>query len=323
MLIKFPALFDRLSKALFLAGFLGCFGLTGAFAQDGAFGQENDPMAPLRADTLERVRATQKIRIGNREAAYPFSFLSEQKEPKGYSIDLCLKVVERLGRELNIPNLKVEYVTVSGAQRIPRLLDGVIDMECGSTTNTKARQEKVAFSYTIFVAGMKILSRADAKVPDIDSLNGKTVALSKGTTSEKLFSLAREGILKGMQVKTFQSNKEALQALVEGKVAAFPQDDILLQGLTSKLPDKNKYVLSEHYLSVEPYAIMVRKRDKRLLAVIDSTLAELYGSGKIQKIYNQWFVSDELNVPLSRLTQEAFTRPAKDTGFAKQLGYSL
>ena len=280
-------------------------------------------MEPFRADTLERIRLTQKVRIGNREGAYPFSFLDEQKAPKGYSIDLCLKVVERLGRELNIPNLKVEYVTGSGAQRIPRLLDGSIDMECGSTTNTKARQEKVAFSYTIFVAGMKILSHADAKVADIDALNGKTVALSKGTTSEKLFLQVRERSLKGMQIQTFKNNQDALQALAEGRVAAFPQDDILLQGLLSKRQDKEKYVFSDRYLSVEPYAIMVRKRDKRLLAVIDKTLSELYGSGKIQKIYNQWFVNGSFNVPVSRLTQEAFSRPAKDTGFAKELGYSL
>jgi len=274
-------------------------------------------------DTFERIRTSNVIKIGNREAARPFSFLNEQKEAKGYSVDLCLQVVERLRKELKLPGLKVEFVTVAAAERIPKLLDGSIDMECGSTTNTKSRQEKVAFSYTIFVAGMKLLSRSEDNISGLGSLNGKTVALSKGTTSEKLFNELHNSEMRDMRVVQFANNSEALKALVDGKVKAFPQDDILLEGLIGKLPDKNKYVFSDGYLSVEPYAIMVRRQDTRLLAQIDGTLTDLYASGKINPIYRQWFENEAINVPISRLTQEAFKHPARDTAFVKMLGYSL
>ncbi|WP_018609210.1 amino acid ABC transporter substrate-binding protein [Uliginosibacterium gangwonense] len=274
-------------------------------------------------DTLARIRQTQTVIIGNREASRPFSFLDEQKQASGYSVELCQRVVDRLRKDLKLPNLKAQYVTVSGAERIPKLASGAIDMECGSTTNTKARQEKVDFSYTMFVAGMKILSRADASIMDPQSVGSKPVALSKGTTSEKLFGQLRDSELRGMQLQVFNSNADAFKALEAGKVVAFPQDDVLLSGLISSLPDKNKYVLSKEYLSIEPYAIVVRKGDSGLLAEIDHTLADLYSSGEINKIYDRWFNTATIKVPMSGLLKEAITRPAKDTGFAKLLGYSL
>lgn len=100
-------------------------------------------------DTLERIRQTQTVVIGNREAARPFSFPDDQKQPTGYSIELCRRAVDRLRKELKMPNLKAQYVTVSDPGRIPRLTFGTIDIECGSTTNTKARLAQVDFSDTI------------------------------------------------------------------------------------------------------------------------------------------------------------------------------
>lgn len=274
-------------------------------------------------DTLARIRDTQTIVVGNREAARPFSFLDANRQPSGYSVELCQHVIAALRKDLNLPNLKVKYVTVSGAERIPKLRSGAIDMECGTTTNTKARQVQVDFSYTMFVAGMKILSRVGNTVSDTDALGNKTVALSKGTTSEKLFSEMRDEGSARMQLKVFPNNSAAFQALSSGQVDAFPQDDVLLMGMINALPDRKKYVLSDDYLSVEPYAIMVRKGDKAFLAEIDKALTGVYESGEIKQIYNRWFNTPSMRVPMSSLLKEVLSRPAKDTGFAKVLGYSL
>lgn len=275
------------------------------------------------ADTLARIRQTQTITIANRESARPFSYLDDKGQPVGYSIELCQHVVERMRKDLKLPNLKVQYITVSGAERIPKIRSGEADMECGSTTNTKARQEQVAFSYTIFVAGMKLLTRKDSGIKDLQGLSKSSVGLSKGTTSEKLFAQLGQSQLSNARMQTFSSNADALKALVTNQVAAFPQDDVLLSGMLSALPDRDKYILTDDYLSVEPYAIMVRKEDRNLREFIDKTLAGLYSSGEIRGIYDKWFNSAQLQVPLSRLTQEAFTRPGKDSGFAKVLGYTL
>ena len=273
------------------------------------------------ADTLDKIRETRTITIGNREAARPFSFV-ENGQPTGYSIELCKRVADAVKKELKIADLKVNYVTVSGAERIPKLQDGSIDLECGSTTNTVARQQKVDFSYTIFVAGMKILS-ADPTLKTPEALRGKKVALSKGTTSEKLFQQLHDTAMKDMQLIVYPSNAEAFKALQSGAVAAFPQDDVLLSGMVAGQADAQKFKLSPNYLSVEPYGIMVRKGDARLLAIVDHTLQQIYTSGEINTIYGHWFDTATMQFPMTGLLRDAILRPGKDAGFARELGYTL
>lgn len=278
--------------------------------------------AQAPADTLARIKETRAITLGVRDAARPFSYLNEQKQPVGYSVDLCLAAVEDIKRTLKLPELKVNYRVVSGAERIPKLESGEIDLECGSTTNTKARQEKVAFSYTIFVAGIRVLVPKGTKIDSVQDLGGLPVALSKGTTSEKLFTQLNANEVK-MQLTTFASNGEAYQALKEGKVRAFPQDDSLLVGLASNDNARDRLDLSSAVLSVEPYAIMMRKGDTALGAVVDRTLSRLYTGGEIDALYRKWFTTDRINIQMSRLTRDSFARPNKESGVAMLLGYSL
>lgn len=278
--------------------------------------------AQVPADTLARIKETKAITLGVRDAARPFSYLDERKQPVGYSVDLCLAAVEDIKQALKLPELKVSYRVVSGAERIPKLESGEIDLECGSTTNTKARQEKVAFSYTTFVAGIRVLVPKGTKVESVKDLGGLPVALSKGTTSEKLFTQLNASEVK-MQLSTFASNNEAYQALKEGRVRAFPQDDSLLLGLASYDNALDRLGLSSALFSVEPYAIMMRKNDAALGASVDRTLARLFASGEIETLYRKWFTNDRINIQMSRLTRDSFTRPNKEPGVAMLLGYSL
>jgi len=275
------------------------------------------------ADTLSRIRETKTVNVGVREAARPFSFLNEAKQPVGYSVDLCLAAVEEIKKELKLPDLKVNYVVVSGPDRIPKLLKDEIDMECGSTTNTKARQEQVAFSYTIFVAGMKVLVPRGTRVESLKDLDGMTVALSKGTTSEKLFTQLNSSGEAKMQLVQFPSNNDAFKALREGKARAFPQDDALLQGLASKEKALDALGLASMAFSVEPYGIMMRKGDARFSDIVDRSLSRLYSSGEIHTIYKKWFETPALTIPMNRLTRDSFVRPNKEAGVAMLLGYSI
>jgi glutamate/aspartate transport system substrate-binding protein len=279
-------------------------------------------LAPAHGDTLAKLRSSKVIVLGVREAARPFSFLNEQKQSVGYSVDLCLNAVEEIKRELKLPDLKVQYKLVSGAERIPKLLEGEIDLECGSTTNTRARQEKVDFSYTFFVAAMRVLTAKNQPIESVRDLNGMNIALSKGTTSEKLFRQLEAGELQA-KLQTFDSNTAAYQALKDGKVRAFPQDDSLLLGLAANDNALDTLGVSGLTLSVEPYAIMLRKGEPALLALVDRSLARLFASGEINALYSKWFVTDKLTLKMSRLTRDSFARPNREAGVAMLLGYSI
>lgn len=278
--------------------------------------------AQATSDTMVKIRASKTIVLGVREAARPFSYLNEQKQPVGYSVDLCLNAVEEIKKELKLGELKVQYKLVSGPERIPKLLSGEIDLECGSTTNTRARQEKVDFSYTFFVAAMRVLTPKDMQVDSLKDLKGLSIALSKGTTSEKLFRQLEGGELQA-KLESYGSNTEAYKALKEGKVRAFPQDDSLLIGLAANDKALETLGVSTLALSVEPYAVMMRKGDTALQAVVDRSLARLYFSGEINTVYGKWFATDALTIKMGRLTRDSFTRPNREAGVAMLLGYSI
>lgn len=280
--------------------------------------------AQAPADTMARIHQTRTITLGVRESAWPFSFVDAQNggKPAGYSVDLCLAVVEEIKSTLKLKDLDVKYRTVSGSERIPKLESGEIDLECGSTTNTKARQERVAFGPTMFVAGIRVLVPKGTKADTVQDLAGMTVAVSKGATSEKLMAQLTVSEVKAT-VKVFDNNDDAFKALRAGTVKAFAQDDSLLLGLAARNKAQDALVLSNFVLSVEPYAIMARKNDTALMAVVDRTLGRLYASRDIDPIYRKWFVTDQLSIPVGRLTRESFSRPNKEPGVAMMLGYSL
>ena len=75
----------------------------GAPAADGLAGAEHSA-------TLKRVRDTATITIGVREASVPFSFIDSQKQPQGYSVDLCLKVADAIKNELKLARLDVRFM---------------------------------------------------------------------------------------------------------------------------------------------------------------------------------------------------------------------
>lgn len=289
---------------------IACAALPAA-AQDkaGAAPKAAAAAAPERIDTLRRIRDTGVLLLGVRETSVPFSFLDAQKQPQGYSVDLCLRVADAIKAELKLPRLDVRFVPVSSSNRIPALLEGKIDLECGSTTNTRDRQKQVAFAYTTFVAGIKMLAKKSANVGSIEDLRGKPVVVTKGTTSEKMIRTLNDERVLRMTIVESPDHGESFKAVDEGRAVAFPMDDVLLYGLISKARKPDDFAVVGRYLSVEPYAIMLRRDEPQFERIVNRALIDLFQSGEIRRIYAKWFNTKDLNVPLNQYLKEAFQAP--------------
>ena len=259
--------------------------------------------------TLKRVRDTATITIGVREASVPFSFIDSQKQPQGYSVDLCLKVADAIKNELKLPRLDVRFVAVTASNRIAMVKDGKVDLECGSTTNTRERQKDVAFAYTTFVAGIKMLAKKSSNVNGIEDLRGKTVVVTRGTTSEKMLKQMNEARVLKLTILEAKDHDESFAAVADGRAVAFPMDDVLLYGLISKSAKPDDFAVVGKYLSVEPYAIVLRKDEPAFERLVDRTLNEMFQSGEIRKVYARWFATKDLTVPINQYLREAFAVP--------------
>ncbi len=241
--------------------------------------------------TLKKIKDTGSITLGHRDSSIPFSYLDDQQKPVGYALDICMKVVDAVKKELKLDKLDVKMVPVTSSTRIPLIANGTIDLECGSTTNNLERQKQVAFTNTHFLTASRFVSKKENKLDKIDDLKGKTVATAKGSTSEKNI---RE---KAPQAKVdlYDTYADGLQAVLSGRAEALTTDDIILYGFERNSPDKFKVVGGQ--FTQEPYAAGVKKGNADLLAEVNATLRDLKESGEWAAIYKKWIGTDPSAVP--------------------------
>jgi glutamate/aspartate transport system substrate-binding protein len=256
-----------------------------------AVGQEIRP-------TLDKFKETGVVRLGYRETARPFSFVGSDGQPAGYSVDLCLQIVEAIRHSLKLPGLKVDWVVVTPADRIPKLVKGIIDLECGATTITFGRMEQVAFSHMIFVDGGSLLATVASGIGTVKELAGKRVGVIPHTTTEKALGAAMARSSVQATVVTVNQVGDGLRGLQEGQFDAFASDRILLAGLLSRAGDPATLRLSGEFFSYEPYGLMLRRGDNSFQANVNRTLSSLYRSGGLVEIYERWLGSFAAASPL-------------------------
>ena len=246
-----------------------------------AAGQEIRP-------TLDKIKETGVIQLGHRATSRPFSFVGSDGQPAGFSVDLCLQVAGAIRESLKLPGLKVTWVAVTPADRIPQLVKGTIDLECGSTTITFGRMEQVAFSHMISVDGGSLLATADSGIGAVKDLAGKRVGVVPNTTTQKALAAALAAAAIQATVIPVAEVGEGLRSLEEGRLDAYASDRILLAGLLTTARNPAKLRLSDEFFSYEPYALMMRRGDNAFQAQVNRTLSTLYRSGLVQ-IYERWF----------------------------------
>jgi glutamate/aspartate transport system substrate-binding protein len=241
------------------------------------------------ADTaLTRIRQNKAVTIGFRESAAPFAYLDENKQASGYSIDICNRIAEEIGRKLNIPHIETRYVPVTPQTRIPLIANGTVDIECGTTVNSLNRQEQVDFSYAVALAEGRMLVKKTSRIQDLSDLNGKIVALAAGTTAERYVRAALDRNKINVRVLQVRDNAEGLLAVNSQRVDAFINDAVLLGGVLRAAPNKDDLAIVGKPLSFEQVAFMVAKNNSGLLTIVNGTIARLLASGELQKLYDQW-----------------------------------
>ena len=188
------------------------------------------------------------------------------------------------------------------------MANGTIDLECGSTTNNLTRQKQVDYLPITFITGTKIASKKGSGIKEIEDLDGKTVALSLGTTNEK--AIKRVAKAKGIKIKTIMVKDHPQGWLTEetGRADAYASDDVLLYGLISKSKDPSKFQVTGRFLSYDPYGIMVPRNDSSYRRLGTVVLADLMRSGEILKIYDKWFNPGptKIDMPASATLVKAF-----------------
>ena len=271
----------------------------GAFAQAG--------------DTLAKIKASGSISLGVRDSS-GLSYTVGNGKYVGFHTELGERIVADLGKQAG-KELKITYTPVTSQNRIPLVQNGTVDLECGSTTNNAARQKDVAFAVTTYVEEVRIATKASSGINSVKDLNGKTVAVTTGTTSVQ--HLRKNERAAGIDFKEVmgKDHADSFLLLESGRADAFVMDGSILAANISKAKNPADYKIVGEVLSVEPIACMLRKGDDAFKKAVDDSIKRQIADGSLAKLYDKWFMqpvpptNTKIGLPLSEATKAAWANP--------------
>ena len=256
--------------------------------------------------TLDKVKASGFITLAYRESSIPFSYLGGDGQPTGFGWEICGKLVEQVRKATGRPDLKVNTQAVTSQNRIPLVINGTVDIECGSTTNNSDRAKQVAFSINYFYTGTRLLVRSNSPIKAMADLKGRKVVVTTGTTNFQVMRKVNAERGLGFELIGAKDHAESALLVQMDRADAFGMDDILLYGLRASSQNPADLAVVGEALQVEPYAIMFRKDDPAFKKLVDDALGALMRNGEFEALYKKWFQSPippkgiNLSVPMSQ-----------------------
>jgi len=226
---------------------------------------------------LEQIKSAGTIRIGVKADSPPFG-VERKGMRQGFDIDIAESLARRLGVE---PAL----VTVTSADRIPKLQAGEVDMVVASMTQTRGRDRQVDFSVPYFEDGPAILVKSGSGITSYLHLGGKKLGVAKGSsTAAGVVKVAPEA-----EVVEVPAIKDLLPALEAGTVDAVASDYLILVGLARASGKGRSYTIAGGRIVSEPYGIALPQNESALRDAVNEALMAMWEEGEWSRIADTWF----------------------------------
>ena len=247
--------------------------------------------------TLDKVARTGEFVIGYRADASPLSYENARGVPSGYSVDICQRIAASVNAYFPDQDIKTRFEKITADERISAVIDGKVDIECGSTTITLSRKEQVDFSLPTFVTGGSVLSLKSAGIQSMSDLAGKKIGVAKGTTTvEQLRTHLKDNLIDA-EVVIVDNRDVGKRQLDRGDIDALASDQIVLIGQIIESVNPQSYALNGEIFSFEPYGLALRRNDADFRLVVNRSIAQLYRSGAYAEIFYKWIGRIGIDVP--------------------------
>ena len=238
--------------------------------------------------------ATKSITLGVRTDAVPFSYIDSAGKPAGFAWALCQAVVQHIGEELKTP-IAVKFEPVSLFDSFSLLKSGKIDLHCGITSNTAARAEQVDFSDTFYVSKVVAAYRAG------DAKYASPREFVRGSTAQGLmqtYATKKAATLLLGPVRPVANYAEGIQLLKSKAIDTLVADELMI-------PKDAAVATRREQLTVEPYALVMRKGDRALQAAVDRGMHKVLGGALGKQL------AADNRVQVDHMTLDAWRNPSK------------
>lgn len=237
-------------------------------------------MPAASADVLDRITESKRIRISTDLGIPPAGMMSPSMEPTGADVEVGQLLAKDWGMEY-------ELVQTTGATRIPNLQTGKADIVVSTLSVTPQRAEVIDFSLPYAVLKSVVAGYDSLPVTDYDSLKGRTVSVTRGTTQDTaLTPLASKH---GFTVARYDDDATLVTAAVSGQAEMVATSESLVNAIDKRIGKGNFKPL--FLITNFDLAIGVKKGEKALLEKVNEWVTTNLQNGKLNEIYKKYYGS--------------------------------
>jgi polar amino acid transport system substrate-binding protein len=232
-----------------------------------------------RADVLDEVKQSKKIRIAIDLGVPPFGMTDDKMQPTGMDVETARLLAKDFGVEL-------ELVATTGASRIPSLQTGKADLVISTLSVTAERAKVIDFSFPYAAMRSVLAGTKSVGINSMADLDGKTVGTTRGTTHDAYLTQNA----KNSKIVRYEDDATAAQAFASGQVDLFTTGELLLGPISQKNPSRE--LERKLVLETFKFAIGIRKGETRLLAAVNDWIRVNMKNGKLNEIYKKYYGND-------------------------------
>lgn len=220
-------------------------------------------LTPALADTVSTIKDRGFLKCGVGEQLAGFAYVNDKGEYNGLDVDFCRGLAALL-------EVDVKFTPLTGKTRFTTLQSGEVDVLFRNTTWTMSRDTKLGFEFAgvNYYDGQGFLARKSTKIRKIKQLNGASVCMNAGTTTElNLADFARARKIK-LNPVLFERSEDAFGAYISRRCDLYSTDASGLAAKRSGVRHPESHVILPWIISKEPLGPLVRHGDNRWTDIV-------------------------------------------------------
>jgi len=202
-----------------------------------------------------------------------FGYVDSKGEFRGMDVDVCRAIAAAVFGDVS----KARFVPLNGAQRLPALQAGQVDVVVEVLTQTQSREAAngLLFAGVDFYDGQGFLVRKSSGVKTAKDLDGASVCVTAGSTSELNLADWAAATRTKVQPVVFERTDEGRGAYDKGRCDAYSTDASQLAAIATIMHDPDNQIVLPDIISKEPLGPAVRQGDDQWFEIVKWTLIAL------------------------------------------------
>jgi len=234
-------------------------------------------MGVAHADALQDIKNKGTVRIAVLDQYPPWGYIGNDMKPIGFDVDFANLIGQRLG-------VKVQLVATTGANRIPFLQTGKVDMIVACLGKNAEREKAIDFSAPYGSEFNGVFGPKDVKIANAKDLAGKTVGVARGSSEDVVLTRLAPA---GTNILRYEDSSGSVQALYSGQVGLVAIGSTVAATLNKK--DAGQQMEFKIKLAEEPAFVGIAKNEPQLLAELNAIIAQAEKDGTLNELSKKWF----------------------------------